>query len=66
MRPRWTRWLKFAVPGCIVLQLTACFGSDPQFYVTSTIANAVVFNVVSALFDLALSGLAAPALVLLG
>lgn len=64
MRPRWTRWLKFAVPGCIVLQITACLGSDPEFFLTSTVANAVIYNIVSTLFNLAVAGLTASAMLL--
>jgi hypothetical protein len=66
MTRRPTKWLKFIVPGCVVLQLSACFGSDPEFFFASTVANAVVFNIVSALFDLVVAGLTATTAILLG
>jgi hypothetical protein len=66
MKPRWTKWLKIALPGCVLLQLTGCFGADPQFYFASSIANAVVFNIVSTLVNLVFSGLSSTTAMLLG
>lgn len=40
----------YAASGGVLLQLTACYGSDPQFYFTSTITNIVLSNLISALF----------------
>lgn len=53
MRTRKAKWLKLAVPGAVVLQFSACFGGDPTFFFTSSIANAVVFNLVSTAFSTA-------------
>jgi len=66
MKPRWTKWLKLALPGCVVLQITACLGSDPEFYLASVFTNALVFNIVSALFDLFVSGLTTTTALLAG
>ncbi|MFQ5805076.1 MAG: hypothetical protein ACE5I3_01360 [Phycisphaerae bacterium] len=55
MKPRWTKWLRLALPGCVLLQITACLGTDPEFFFASTITNALVFNLVSALFNLFVS-----------
>ncbi len=66
MKPRRTKWLKLALPGCVVVQITACLGSDPEFYLTSVFTNALVFNIVSALFELALSGLTTTTAMLAG
>lgn len=53
MRTRNTKWLKILVPGVVVLQFSACFGGDPQFFFASSVANAVVFNLVSSVFQTA-------------
>jgi len=51
MRTRRTKWLKIAIPGCFLLQITACLGSDPQFFFASSFTNALVYNIVTATFD---------------
>jgi hypothetical protein len=66
MKPRWTKWLKLALPGCVLLQITACLGSDPEFYLATMFTNALVFNVVSALFQLALSAVTTTTALLTG
>lgn len=53
MRTRKAKWLKILVPGVVVLQISACFGGDPQFFFTSSIANAIVFDLVSTAFNAA-------------
>ena len=50
MKPRAIKWLRLAVPGCLLLQLSACLG-DPQFFFASTITSALVYNTVGAVFD---------------
>lgn len=50
-RARAGGWLRLALPGALLLQLTACFGSDPQFYFTNLITSTVVSNLISALFS---------------
>lgn len=44
------KWLGWLGSGGVLLQITACYGSDPQFYFTSTITNIVLSNLISALF----------------
>jgi len=66
MRTRWTKWLRLALPGCAVLQITACFGSDPELFFTTSVANALVFNIVNTLFDLVINTLTATPAILLG
>ena len=51
------RALQGITGGAILLQVTACFGPDPQLFFTSTIANAVVSNLVSFLFNTLTAGL---------
>jgi hypothetical protein len=55
MKPRTIKWLRLAVPGCLLLQLSACIG-DPQFFIVSTIVNGLVFNGVSAIFSALVGG----------
>lgn len=64
MKPRRTKWLWLALPGCMLLQFAGCFGGDPAFFLTSTVVNAVVFNLVSTLFNLVVSGLTTTATLL--
>ena len=59
MRRLNAKWLKILVPGVIVLQFSACFGGDPQFFFTSSVANAVVFSIVQAFFQSATAMLGA-------
>ena len=66
MKPRWTKWVKLALPGCVVVQITACLGSDPEFYLTSTFINALVVNIVSTVFSLVTSGLTTATAMLAG
>ena len=38
---RMKKWARFLVPGGVVLQITACFGPDPEFYITNLAASTV-------------------------
>lgn len=55
------KWLGLWAGGGAALQLTACLGPDPQFFVTSSVANTLISTVVSRLFDVLLAGLTAGA-----
>ncbi len=55
----WLRTAQMTLGGAVLLQVTACFGPDPQLFFTSTIANAVVFNVINLLFNTLSAGLGA-------
>lgn len=46
------------VPAAVLFQITACLGPDPQLFVTSSIANAVLANLVTLVFA-SLAGAAA-------
>jgi hypothetical protein len=56
------RRLRLLIPAGVLLQLTACFGPDPQFFFTSVLTNALATNVIGAVIN-AISGAltAAPA-----
>ncbi len=49
---RMKKWARFLVPGGVVLQITACFGPDPEFYITNLAASTVVSEVLRLLFNL--------------
>lgn len=50
---------RFVAPSAILLQITACLGPDPQLFLTTSIANALLANVISFGFNLVFGGLAA-------
>ena len=50
MKSRFAKWSKIVIPGAALLQITACFGADPQYYLTSTVTDALVYNTISAIF----------------
>lgn len=67
MKSRWTKWLKIALPGCVLMQFAAgCFGGDPTYFFSSTIANAIVYNLVSTFFTAIYTGLTGTTAMLLG
>ncbi len=42
-------WLRAAVPGGILLALGGCLGPNPGFFISTSIANATISNLVSTL-----------------
>ncbi|MBI5865582.1 MAG: hypothetical protein HZB38_13955 [Planctomycetes bacterium] len=58
-RSHLVRRMALLAAGAALLQFTACFGPDPQFFVTSSITNALIANLVSLLFNTVTAGLAA-------
>jgi hypothetical protein len=58
---RMKKWARFLVPGGVVLQITACFGPDPEFYITNLAASTMVSELLRLLFTLFTSGLATAA-----
>ena len=54
-RKNWYRRMMAAAGGMWLLQLTACLGSDPEFFVASAVSSTIIANVVTLLFD-ALTG----------
>ncbi len=63
IRTRWTRrgykLIGLLACGGGLLQLTACFGSDPQFYFTNVIVNTLASNLIGVLLQSLLGGAAA-------
>jgi hypothetical protein len=53
---RMKKWARFLVPGGVVLQITACLGPDPEFFITNLAASTVVSEIVSLLFRLLTGG----------
>ena len=59
--PRMKKWVRFVLPGGALLQITACLGPDPEFFLTNVAASTLVSEVISLLFNLVTSGLTAAA-----
>jgi len=52
MRRSWlVRHARWWFPSVVLLQITACLGPDPQLFITSSIANAVLVNVITLVFS---------------
>jgi hypothetical protein len=51
MRPRNTKWLRLILPGCVLLQLSACVG-DPHYFLATIAAQWVTSSIVSTLVNL--------------
>lgn len=56
LNPRIAKWSGLTAAGGVLLQITACLGPDPQFYVTSVAVNAVISSLIQSLFNLLLGG----------
>lgn len=56
LRTQLVRHARWWFPSVVLLQITACFGPDPQLFFTSTIANAVIVNVITLLFNTVFGG----------
>ena len=56
-RKYWYRWMMATAGGAWLLQLTACLGSDPEFFIASTVSSTIIANVVTLVFN-ALTGVA--------
>jgi hypothetical protein len=54
-RKSWRKWTMLALSGAWLLQITACFGPDPEFFIASSISSTLVANIVTLLFN-ALTG----------
>lgn len=53
------RGLMAAAGGAWLLQITACLGSDPEFFIASTVSSTLIANIVTLFFDALTGGLAA-------
>ena len=45
------KWLRVAIPGCVLLQIGAC-AADPQYFLASVAADWITATVVNTLFNL--------------
>jgi len=48
---RWLYAARVLVPSAMLFQFTACLGPDPQLFLTTTVANAVLVNVITLAFN---------------
>jgi hypothetical protein len=46
-----TKWLGLAIPGCLLLQISACVG-DPNYFLVNLAAQWVTSSIVRTLFSL--------------
>ncbi len=53
---RLTRWLKLMLIGGVMLQIGGCLGPNPGFFVSTSVANATIMNIVGAIFSGLLQG----------
>ena len=44
-------WLRAAVPGAILLAFAGCLGPNPGFFISTSIANATIANLVGTLLS---------------
>ena len=51
MKPRNTKWLRLILPGCVLLQLSACVG-DPNYFLVNTAAQWITSSIVRTLINL--------------
>jgi len=51
VKPYKTKWLWLALPGCLLLQISACVG-DPTYFLVNLAAQWVTSSIVSTLFNL--------------
>lgn len=48
---RMRKWTALMAGGAFLAQATACFGPDPQLFLTQSIINSLVANSISVLFN---------------
>ena len=48
---RLAKWLRLLLVGGVMLQIGGCLGPNPGFFVSTSVANATIMNLVSALFN---------------
>ena len=48
---RFTRCFELLLIGGVMLQLGGCVGPNPGFFISTSVANAAIMNIVSALFS---------------
>ncbi|MCH8851562.1 MAG: hypothetical protein IID41_02805 [Planctomycetes bacterium] len=53
---RLARWMKLLLAGGVVFQIGGCVGPNPGFFISTSVANATIMNIVGALFSSLLQG----------
>ena len=53
---RLAKWLRLMLLGGVMLQIGGCIGPNPGFFVSTSIANATIMNIVGAIFSGLLQG----------
>jgi hypothetical protein len=55
---RFVRYGRWIVMGAMALQVGACLGPDPQFFLTASAVNALISSLITGLLQALLSGTA--------
>lgn len=58
-RKSWHKRTVLALSGVWLLQITACLGPDPEFFIASSVSSTLIANVVTLLFNALTGSLAA-------
>jgi hypothetical protein len=58
---RWLRAARVLVPSAMLFQFTACLGPDPQLFLTTSAANALLVNLITLVFNTVFGGAVAVA-----
>lgn len=53
---RLAKWLRLMLVGGVMLQVGGCIGPNPGFFVSTSVANATIMNIVGAIFSGLLQG----------
>ena len=53
---RLAKWLRLLLVGGVMLQIGGCIGPNPGFFVSTSVANATIMNIVGAIFSGLLQG----------
>lgn len=53
---RWLRVARVLVPSAVLLQFTACLGPDPHLFLTTSVADSILFNLITLAFNAVFGG----------
>lgn len=56
-RARTMKWIGLHASGAVALQITACLGPDPQFFIANVAAGTLISNLVTTIYQLVVGGL---------
>ncbi len=48
---RLAKWLRLMLVGGVMLQIGGCIGPNPGFFVSTSVANATIMNIIGAIFS---------------